>query len=612
MDIQPKVQLSIPGLEPIASPKRGKVKREPQVTYCKEIDWSLPDSLDCDYAPVILSYGLGVDSTALLLRLLFEPECRDFPLQNLVVVVAMTGDEWERTAWLVQRFILPLLRRFNIWTIQVSRGGEREQDGIVIHSSTRSPQRLYIEGAYTLAQHLLVNGMIPLKAKGKRFCTMKFKAFPIDLVVKLFFGDSPQKRYRRMIGFNADEVERAQVDRSYGEKPRYLVGYNADEVERANDSSLTMGQSYRYLLGFNADEDNRRKEETVTWRNQMFEFLLILWGWGRQQCERYLTEMTYLIELSEQVWVESDRSLDQTAVHYHKDVGLRSSVVCPTFWRKSCCGYCPHSCSNGGDEAIRTSRRKGRRSSRELKLRQMRDSWDGQPEMGGWAAYIEQNALAINRFNGLYDSGAKRRRTPIRTVLSELEAAGNHRAIAHYQALVKGNSRWAVYVVRRVFEAAKPASKATVEKAKRRGKVAKPFYGTPPRQVIRVFEGTQTEAEAYLVQLAGCYGKSPLMIALSNRFWSVERPVDETRRPFVEEMFVSCFVETGEKQDQRVDFDGLWHRVMGSYPSIIDPEIGKSISHKGVLGREGTYAHKSAQSAIVLASVSRYLQGDLI
>ena len=79
----------------------------------------------------------------------------------------------------------------------------------------------------------------------------------------------------------------------------------------------------------------------------------------------------------------------------------------------------PHSCSNGGDEAIRTSRRNGRRSSRELKLRQMRESWDGQPEMGGWAAYIEHNALAMNRFNGLYDSQAKRRKTPIRTVLGE-------------------------------------------------------------------------------------------------------------------------------------------------------------------------------------------------
>ena len=348
MDIEPRKQLSIPGLEPIASPKRGKVKRKPQVTYWKEVDWELLGSLNPDYPPVILSFGLGIDSTALLLRLLFVPDCRDFPLENLVVIVAMTGDEWERTGWLAQQFILPLLRQFNIWTIQVSRGGEREQDGIVIHSSTRSPQRLYIEGAYTLAQHLLVNGMIPLKAKGKRFCTMKFKAFPIDLVVKLFFADSPQKRYRRMIGFNADEVGRAQVDRSYGaQKPRYLVGYNADEESRANDPSLAMGQSYRYLLGFNADEEGRRKEGAVTWRNQMFEFLLILWGWGRQQCERYVAEVTYLIELSEQVWVESDRPLDQTAIHYHKVVGLRSAVVCPTFWRKSCCGYCPHRKARG-------------------------------------------------------------------------------------------------------------------------------------------------------------------------------------------------------------------------------------------------------------------------
>jgi hypothetical protein len=197
--------------------------------------------------------------------------------------------------------------------------------------------------------------------------------------------------------------------------------------------------------------------------------------------------------------------------------------------------------------------------------------------------------------------------------LGELEAAGNQQAIAHYQTLVAGNPHWAVYVVRRVFEAAKPASKTAIEKAKRRGKVAPPFYGTPPRQIIRVFEGRQAEAEAYLLKLSGHYGKSPQMIALSNRFWSISRPTDESKRPFVEEIFVCCFVEASEKQDSRVDFDGLWQQVTGSYPSVIDPEDGSVVSHKGVLVREGTYAYRSAQQrAIDLAAVSRYLQGDLV
>jgi hypothetical protein len=37
------------------------------------------------------TYGLGVDSTALLLRRLEEPGCRDFPFSELPVVTAMTG-----------------------------------------------------------------------------------------------------------------------------------------------------------------------------------------------------------------------------------------------------------------------------------------------------------------------------------------------------------------------------------------------------------------------------------------------------------------------------------------------------------------------------------------
>lgn len=226
-------QMPLPGLEPGAQKPSAipLLHKQPWITYGYDTDWSLLDSLDPTHPPVILSYGLGVDSTAMLLRFLFDPSSRDFPLQNLVLVVAMTGDEWARTAQLVCRFILPLCRRFSIWLIQVSRSGESERDGITIHSSSRCPTRLYIEGCYSLGQHLLINGVVPQKAKGKRFCTMKFKAFPIDWVVKLFFGDSPDVRYRRMIGYNADETTRA-----------------------AQDSSLTTAQHYRYLLGFNADE----------------------------------------------------------------------------------------------------------------------------------------------------------------------------------------------------------------------------------------------------------------------------------------------------------------------------------------------------------------------
>lgn len=40
---------------------------------------------------VVLSFGLGLDSTSLLMRWLADPASRDFDLSELAVVTAMTG-----------------------------------------------------------------------------------------------------------------------------------------------------------------------------------------------------------------------------------------------------------------------------------------------------------------------------------------------------------------------------------------------------------------------------------------------------------------------------------------------------------------------------------------
>ncbi len=143
-------QILLPGFEEVLDNAQSKRTERsstklPWITYGTDIDWSLFESLDPTHPPVILSLGMGVDSVAMLLRFLFEPGCRDFPLSNLVLVVAMTGDEWKRTAELMRKFVLPLCRRFGIWLVQVSRSGESERDGITIHSSTRCPTKLYIK-----------------------------------------------------------------------------------------------------------------------------------------------------------------------------------------------------------------------------------------------------------------------------------------------------------------------------------------------------------------------------------------------------------------------------------------------------------------------------------
>ena len=40
---------------------------------------------------VVMSFGLGLDSTALLMRWILEPAVRDFHLRDLALVSAMTG-----------------------------------------------------------------------------------------------------------------------------------------------------------------------------------------------------------------------------------------------------------------------------------------------------------------------------------------------------------------------------------------------------------------------------------------------------------------------------------------------------------------------------------------
>lgn len=125
---------------------------------------------------VVLSYGLGVDSTALLFRWLTEPDSRDFDLNDLLVVTAMTGDEWPDTVELVERHVLPRLTEAGVTYVQVARGGASQKDGIAILDDTDEPHRLYADGAYRLSEELTSAGTIP-QAAGSRYCSQKRRSY---------------------------------------------------------------------------------------------------------------------------------------------------------------------------------------------------------------------------------------------------------------------------------------------------------------------------------------------------------------------------------------------------------------------------------------------------
>jgi hypothetical protein len=204
--------------------------------------------------PVVLSYGLGVDSTALLLRWLEEAGSRDFELDKLVVLTAITGDEFPDTVRLVTSHILHRLRHYRIRYVQVARRGPSQSAGIIVHTDTRTPRKVHATTPYALSDELLAAGTVPQFVSGQRRCTHHFKGFPLTAWTNQEFGSQP---IRQVLGYNADEQRR---------------------VLRAE--------------GYTTDARH-------------FEFPLIAWGWGREDCERYV----------EQITGES--------------------------WRKSCCVFCP-------------------------------------------------------------------------------------------------------------------------------------------------------------------------------------------------------------------------------------------------------------------------------
>ena len=192
--------------------------------------------------PVVLSYGMGVDSTSILLRWLDDPSSRWFDLDDLIVLVAMTGDEWQRTGELVETHVLPRLADRHVRLVQVARAGlSHARDGIVVLDDSRRPNKLHLGGAYRLSEELLAAGTIPLSASGQRRCSIKAKGEVLDAAIADLVGGA---EFDHAVGFEAGEQRRADRDRGYG----------------------TAARQSRYPL--------------------------IEWGWGRDDCSAYIARLT--------------------------------------------------------------------------------------------------------------------------------------------------------------------------------------------------------------------------------------------------------------------------------------------------------------------------------
>jgi hypothetical protein len=207
----------------------------------------------------VLSYGMGVESSAILVRWLEEPSLRPCALEDLVVISSQTGDEYLDTKRDVERHILPRLRDRRVRYVQVARRGHFEADGITILSDSREPERLFIDGDYKLSDELRSAGTVPQFGGDHHVCSLKFKAW----VIEHWLTHHLRHPARHAFGYNADETERVAKSEAATLR-RIAFGFNADEVERI-DKAATYDSP----------------------QCQSF-YPLLEWGWSRQDCIDYL------------------------------------------------------------------------------------------------------------------------------------------------------------------------------------------------------------------------------------------------------------------------------------------------------------------------------------
>ncbi len=170
----------------------------------------------------LLSMGMGVDSAAIATRWLLEPRVRPCPPEDLILLTAMTGAEFDATRAAMETHLLPLLRREAVRVVQVARAGQADADGYVVLDDSRAPRRMVMRGPWALDEEMTAAATVPQLA-GPRICSIRAKGNPLDRWAADHIGS---RCYTHVIGFAAEEQARILRDRSFGavgREPRYVL-----------------------------------------------------------------------------------------------------------------------------------------------------------------------------------------------------------------------------------------------------------------------------------------------------------------------------------------------------------------------------------------------------
>lgn len=168
------------------------------------VDFRIP--ADC---PVIANVGMGVDSSAIVARWLLEPQTRGFDLDQLTILIASVGEEYQHTKDAMEQALFPLVAKHRVRTVQIARAGQAAADGYVVLDDTRTPTRLVTDVPVTLGERMLGAGTVPQVSSTRRSCSDWIKHFALDSWLAANVGHAP---FVHCIGYNADEIKRAERD----------------------------------------------------------------------------------------------------------------------------------------------------------------------------------------------------------------------------------------------------------------------------------------------------------------------------------------------------------------------------------------------------------------
>ncbi|MEU3907981.1 hypothetical protein AB0F20_29925 [Streptomyces goshikiensis] len=159
--------------------------------------------------PVVANLGMGVDSSAIVTRWLLEPRSRGFDLDQLTILIASVGEEYQQTKDAVEQALFPLIARHRVRTVQVARAGQSAKEGYVVLDDTRTPTRLVTNVPVTLGGRMLDAGTVPQVSSTRRWCSDWIKHLPLDSWLADNVAHAP---FVHVIGYSAEEGRRAQRD----------------------------------------------------------------------------------------------------------------------------------------------------------------------------------------------------------------------------------------------------------------------------------------------------------------------------------------------------------------------------------------------------------------